>query len=719
MNWKRKTSLLLLMLSAWVALASPARRGTFLVTQPDGSSFMASLNGDEFCRILTTQDGCVISQDKDGWYQYSFINLDGRIMPSGYNVGQKAPDIIVSQSRNIPYSALSFRSSMLRAQARKAVTRRAGNATRAEKTVKHGLVILAQFPDRTFEEESTRLNEFSELVCSDGYTKDGATGSVKDYFQTQLGDIFDFEFTVCGIVTVSKTHDYYGNDDGEEGRDAHPDELAKEACILASSEVDFSKFDDDGDGEVDNVFVIVAGKSQAEGADQDCIWPHQWYIHDKVILNGKTLGCYAMSTELSVVGQKSTGQLLWGRCGIGTICHEYGHTLGLFDVYDTDGDGSGGNSDCMWFQTSVMDGGSYNNKGMTPPFYNALDRELMGSGKREILKEGAYNLEPISENGRYLILENPKDDYEFFLFECRKQKSWDTYIGGSGLAIYHIDMTGNKAGYSDQAEAVVTALYRWNNNEINCNPEHQCADMVEAVEDPMSISQVFYPYKGRNSYSPYTSPAFLYNDGTPSEFSLSDIKFDGDKVSFVVYNSADVLPKVKNLVYEVYQDAAILNWESDIPESLDSVVVEWGETSKSTKSAKVGPYEPGKYSYTIEGLSPTKTYSMVLTFKNGAVSGDSSECSFLTKALQSNQKPYIYLEYLSYRNNGNKFDREEGLPLRVFNAVNADVVWYYNGEEVKVDGSGRFHPTKSGTLKAEVFPKSGSKEILQKTITLL
>ena len=447
------------------------------------------------------------------------------------------------------------------------------------------------------------------------------------------------------------------------------------------------------------------------------MWPHQWTVPN-LSLDGKRVYSYALSTELTVQSQNSHGQLVWGLCSIGTFCHEYSHTLGLEDYYDTDEEGSGGFSNGLWASTALMDSGNFNDNGKTPPAYNAVDREILGIGNPEKMALGKYTLEPITENGRYLILENPKEKDDFFLFECRAQKGWDTYIGGSGLAIYHVDMSKHMAGWSDDAEREVTALYRWESNEVNCNPDFECADMMETSSDAIEVRQAFFPFRTINSFSAFSSPAFKFNDGTESPFAISNITRSGDKVTFVVYNSADVVPKAIDLKAEVYQDAAIMTWESDVAGFDGEATVTWGKTSGSMKTETVTPYEKGKFALTLEGLSPTTAYTVNVTFTRGGVTGETVTGDFLTKAEQSGGKPYIYLDYLSGYRTGGRFPAGVGLPLRVFNAIGRRISWSYDGASVHTDGSGYFHPVKSGTLKAVVYNSDGSTDILAKEITI-
>lgn len=709
--------ILILLLFCAGLKGSPARRGVFLIRQPDGTTFRARLAGDEFCRILTTADGCAVRKDPDGVYRYAYYREDGSTQSSGYAVGQYTPSLIRAESGNIPYEKLFAlatrkRSAGIARNFRNRIPTRSG-----ETSVRNCVFILAQFPDLQFRNPSTMKTDLEELVNQKGYSRNGATGSVLDYLNDQFRGLCEFRFTVTEIVTLSRDHAYYG-DNNEDGQDGRAVDLVKEACTLVDPAVDFARLDGDGDGKVDNVFVIVAGKSEAEGGGTDCFWPHQWHIQENFVRDGKQISGYSLSTELSVQGQNSNGQLVWGLTRIGTICHEYSHTLGLADAYDTDGKGSGGKSDALWFQTALMDGGCYNNQGRTPPNYNAMDRELVGIGCPDTLKIGSCTLEPIDLNGRYLIYENPQNRFDSYLIECRRLNGWDAYIGGSGLLIYHMDMSNQPAGWSDAAGKEVSALYRWIHNEVNCNPEHQCADLIETSPSAMEVSQVFYPYRTKTSFTTHTAPSFRFKDGTESALSIANIQRHGENITFQVYNSGQVIPSVTDLHGEVYQDAVILTWKSADSGYAEKATVTWGETSKSKTRMEVTPYEPGKYSLTLEGLSPTTPYSVSVLFGTDAVQGEPIEYDFLTKAHQAGKPAFIYLEYLRGVRSGGKFPAGTGLPLRVFNAVGEHVDWFFNGSAVRTDGSGYYPLLQSGTLKAVVTHADGGKDVLVKELTV-
>ena len=204
--------------------------------------------------------------------------------------------------------------------------------------------------------------------------------------------------------------------------------------------------------------LIVAGKNEAETGIDDLIWPHSWdvtYGNVRLTLNGKEIRTYAVSSEYSL----RTSDNSFGFATIGTFCHEFSHVLGLMDLYDTDYDANG-SANAAWTETALMVGGNYNNDGQTPPCYNAIDRDMLDIGQRETLVPGNYELEPIRLNGRYLRYDTPTEG-EYYLIECRDNEGWDEFIGGSGLAIYHIDKSQNMSGYSSYMRKNVTASTRW------------------------------------------------------------------------------------------------------------------------------------------------------------------------------------------------------------------------------------------------------------------
>ncbi len=535
--------------------AIPARRGVSRFLQPDGSSFEALVIGDEFGHIKKTTDGCAIIQDEDGWWSYAAFDADGSRYSSGVHVGDKAADAgVLNASRNIPLSAISAKSRATRSavESDRAVSRRL--STRNGNTTQKCLVILAEYNDVKF---TSDRQDFVDMLTEEGYSENGGTGSVKDFFDAQFQGKYEFEFTVSEIVTLPKNRKYYGANDAD-GEDQHPDEMIREACRLADPDIDFSVFDQDADGSVDNIFVFYAGEGEADSHIENTVWPHSSHLrYGELRCDGKDIGQYACASELNVKDESLSGKKTYGLTGIGTFCHEYTHTLGVSDFYDTDYDNYESTVAAgHWGGTCLMDSGNYNNYGQTPPYYNACIRDELGLWEAEPIRPGRYSLEPINTAGRYLRL-NTADENEYFLIECRSDKGWDQYINSDyssktakGLLIYHIDKSDSRKLYSYAYDTQTSPRQRWQiYNEVNADPAHQCADLIEADMRPdnlswdelkismYDISGVFFP-EGGDSFG-----NFKDWNGNKLPYSLTDIRIEGDNVSFNVVGEGEVEPE--------------------------------------------------------------------------------------------------------------------------------------------------------------------------------
>ena len=229
------------------------------------------------------------------------------------------------------------------------------------------LVILIQFSDVKFSSIDNPHQFYDDMLNKEGFTwSNGANGSARDFYLQSSNSLFDPDFTVVGPVTLSNKATYYGSDD--EGQDFRMGEAIKEACELVDDEVDFSEYDTNGDGYVDNIYFFYAGGGQADDPNgTELIWPHSAIVEEawdmKLVYDDKVIGHYACSNELrySAVGDLQPS-------GIGTFVHEFGHVLGLVDHYDT----SYGYFTFGLGAYDTMASGSYNNNMHTPPLFSAL-----------------------------------------------------------------------------------------------------------------------------------------------------------------------------------------------------------------------------------------------------------------------------------------------------------------------------------------------------------
>lgn len=541
-------------------------------------------------------------------------------------------------------------------------------------TVFKMVVIPVQFEDREFVRTADQLKE--------------SVQQAEDYFNFQPGLDCEYSFDLAPVVTLPKPVSYYGTNYSDR-KDVLLHEAVRYAC--SRSDLDFSSYDNDFDGMVDNVFLITAGLSEADGAGEEWIWPQYGRLKDHggtLEAGGSTINSFCVSTELAYDKEGSPKP-----AGIGIFCHEFCHYLGLTDLYDTDGEGSGGTAKGLW-DTGIMDNGC---KGETVPGFCAVDLEMLGTGKCSALTKGSHTLKPLSRSGEYLKMTGDDPD-EFFLFECKE---------GQGLAVYHIDRSGRNAGWSDYYRKELTAAERWEFSQVNCRPDRQCAALLAADTEGGGL---FFPQKGQDSFGSDTAPAFRFQDGSTSALALTGIRLNSDgSVSFEVREPLAIKKS------SIFQDAAIISWEADEGMGkIDGYEIEWSCTAGSFSATAPADAR----SFTLEGLSPRTTYSFTIRVKYSGGGSSSISSSFITKVYRNDSHPYIYLKGSDRKADG-RFEKGAKIPLRVFNApAAAEVKWYFNGRRITAGADGYYTVTEEGRLKAELLCEDGSTDILIKEIKL-
>lgn len=391
-----------------------------------------------------------------------------------------------------------------------------------------GLVILVEFNDRQFmEQDANRI--FHDMINVEGYKgfvnsagkTEEYTGSVKDYFISNSRGKFVPEFDVAGPVKIDRSATY---PHGSDNRSTY----ITEALVAADSIVDYSKYDLDKDGVTDMIYFIFAGAgSNYSGNNAGYVWPHAAYVPWSRSLDGVKFGRYACSTEL--YGRENDKII----DGIGTICHEFSHCLGLYDVYDTDYETSGLSlSPLDW---SLMASGSYLNNARTPCGYSLFERIEAGFAEAVTIdKEESLELEHIAtSNTGYRIDSEIKDEY--FLLENRQQKGWDEYLPGHGLIVFRVDKTNPLV---------------WERNKINCDPKHNYYELLraklsynsrgEAVDGP---GDPFPGTGGVTMLSSLTTPSLRSWTGMESLWTLTDITEapDGRILFNVVKDGPDII----------------------------------------------------------------------------------------------------------------------------------------------------------------------------------
>lgn len=419
----------------------PARRVRFVADQIDGSRIALTLCGDERLHYYLTDDAQPVVCADDGGYYYAKLNVTGILSPSSVLAHEPSERNVVEsnylKARGDSRKLLSEVKRSPRMQ-RPAPVRNASATRSAFVGTKKGLVILAQFPDCKFTMPDAK-DYYQAVLNGNGAPQYGIPSSVSNYFKDQSNGLFDLKFDVVGPVTVSNKVSYYGSNNSW-GDDLRPEKMVEEAVRLSSSQVDFSDYDWDNDGYVDQIFVLYAGYSEAQGAAAYTIWPHAYNLSYAGItppmFNGVKIDAYACSSELSGKSGSTPD-------GIGTFCHEFSHNLGLPDLYDIDY--SGGYGMYIW---SLMDAGCYcgpNLCGEVPCNFTGYERWLCGWSDLTELKEGCVidNMQSVSAYGPTYLVRNRSYADEYYLLENRQQIGWDAYLPAHGLLVMHVDYDRN------------------------------------------------------------------------------------------------------------------------------------------------------------------------------------------------------------------------------------------------------------------------------------
>lgn len=420
---------LLFVLFNGLASAAPAYPGLIQYQQPNGGIIEILLKGDEKINWAETTDGYTLLATRTGEYQYAIQNLDGDLVASGVAVSPPGKRSLQEQQflSGIP-QGLFFNESQIEMmlsvwEMREKHMSKSFPTTGQQKM----LCILAETNDVRF---NRKPEDFDALFNQLNYTAGGASGSIRDYYLENSWGQFDLIVDVVGPVRVSKQMAYYA--ESGKGR-----EFAREAVEKASQEVDFSEYDNTGNGSVDGIYIIFAGYGQEAGGGSNTIWSHAWSISPALYYNNTSISRYACSPELRGNAESNPTRNI---TRIGVIGHEFGHILGAPDYYDTDQHESGGNFPGTG-QWDMMAGGTWNNGGATPAHHNPYTKIYIYNWAEVVeldtpLEELTLKNSVEYDNSFFRI--NTYTPGEYFLLENRQQLGFDLHVPGQGLLVYHV-----------------------------------------------------------------------------------------------------------------------------------------------------------------------------------------------------------------------------------------------------------------------------------------
>lgn len=510
------TMTLTICFAASVALAVPAAPMARTLTNPDGTTIQARQWGDEWYHGWETLEGYTIVKDELGFWCYAEPDVERGLVPSPVRVNG-APPRTLPQHVRPPREFLDRIDDMRQA---------AVGELRVDRgpSVGHFPVFLITFSDR---QPTYTQGNFDNLLFGD--SPDPAVvsgpGTMKNFYEDVSFGQYSVQGVVGGWYTAANLHDYYGANVPQWGdMDAHAAELVAEAVQAADATgFDWTPYDANNDGYVDVVAVVHQGTGEEEGVDPNDIWSHSWnlasanyYLGDGpgaiTTHDGKIVNRYIIMPELlGVAGRDDYA----GMATVGVFCHEYGHAIGLPDLYDTDYSSQGiGN----W---GLMGGGSWNGvtrPGDSPAYMTAWSRVKKGWLAPELVSNsGQVTIPGVQVSGRaFQILDGP----EHFLLDNRQPVGFDAALPGHGLLIWHIDDTVGS----------------------NSNDAHRMVDLEEADgldhldktrEQGGNRGDAGDPYPGSTNNQAFTAksyPSNLLYDGSGSGAAVTNIAESQDGV---------------------------------------------------------------------------------------------------------------------------------------------------------------------------------------------
>ena len=196
---------------------------------------------------------------------------------------------------------------------------------------RHQLTVLVSFGDLSFEgDETATMEKWSKIMNGKGFQEEPYIGSVHDYFYDQSYEKFDLTFDLQYVQLTGKTSRYASNDYDDENSQYLVNDIMD---ILLGRDINWSLYDWNGDGYVNQLLIIYAGIGMNDGGGSNSIWSHQWWLSDHKNLSTEDKYDYCEPRSVSY-GSKT--YLVDCYCAVpekgkryatfGTICHEC-HTL--------------------------------------------------------------------------------------------------------------------------------------------------------------------------------------------------------------------------------------------------------------------------------------------------------------------------------------------------------------------------------------------------------
>lgn len=664
------------------AEASPAYPGKIKFRQPDGQYVDIRLYGDECFHYGRTEDGYTLLKNKAGYFVYAMKDPEGNMVESSViatDISKRDSEMVRFLSKipkRLSFSSVQMKkmnetvkrrnaTSITNIKKSGAVSGKKGNVTGNRKV----LVILVDFSDKKF---TKSREDVDMLINQNGYSLDGAMGSVNDFFREASSGQLNITGDVVGPYTLSHDMAYYGKNIDGYGNDINARDMAKEAVVLADADVDFSEYDSDKDGVTDGIHILYAGYGEEAGGGSDCIWAHKWEISGE--FDGVGVRDYSCSPELR--GNRGT-QLTH----IGVICHELGHTLGCMDYYDTNYSTNGNYEGTgKW---DIMGSGNWNNNGASPANFNPYVRcyDFGWQSPVRLDSPQSVTIEPLAHTVYRLDTQAAN---EFFLLENRQQEGFDAYLPGHGLMVYRVctDDNGTVVGNSGNR---INATHPQNMYPLNAGNGYAMPE--SSPESYGSINTAACPFpgtSGNSSLGDETTPSIrslngLYTDKWIENIRENDgtisFEFDGGNGNPSGFTHTDVTASSITLTWNLYnnREVMILCSTSPIEGNLENRKYALNEMLPDNKTRVV--YIGHDTTFTHTGLAGATTYYYrIHTLMSDSPVEWSKGTKTSTETYDSSRPQYIFMDSF------NSFDWEQQIYQGGYN-------WRHDMETESADGA--------------------------------
>ena len=500
---KRLVLIMSLLLNVAVMWGRPAYSKPVDILQPDGTTVTLVMHGDEFQSFTTTVDGYTVIKGSDGFYRYAVkqgnVLTASALVARNAEVRQEAEKAFLNSIQKMERPEMSETGKQWKEQVSKMYRstyenlehgqRRAITPGALSERINYsqfkGLVVLVNWSDKTFKMVSPQ-GFYQKLTSEKNYKDDSklvypyeVKGSVRDYFYDNSMGIFDPTFDVVGPVTINYSCEYPWPKDDQgnvrAGWDNRISNILKAVLAEADKTVDFNNYDLNNDGVIDMVYVIFAGYgSYMQGNSGKYMWPHandyseyvNAYQRARDYFNfpsydGKKFGRYACSVEIQDFEALASQHAYPD--GIGTMCHEFSHVLGLADHYQTQNSETPAQTPGEY---DLMDNGGDSNQGLSPVGYSAFERYVLGFADNTVTTldvAGNYSLEPFNTSNKAFIVKTKKNG-EVFYVENRQKQGWDESLPKHGLLVWRVDTSDPK---------------KFTSNTVNVSAGKECLQLVD------------------------------------------------------------------------------------------------------------------------------------------------------------------------------------------------------------------------------------------------